>query len=96
MFVLWLIGLHCPYDLECGHSCDKVGHSCFDPTSSADPGSPYALGGSGGAYSGTVPSSNQRNWAVGLHTFNVWDVTTGSATPVVKTFKVCVNGVPTC
>jgi prepilin-type N-terminal cleavage/methylation domain-containing protein len=67
-----------------------------DPTSSIDPGSPYALGGSAGAYSGTVPSSNQKGWGVGLHTFNVWDVTTGSATPVVKTFKVCVNGVPTC
>jgi prepilin-type N-terminal cleavage/methylation domain-containing protein len=67
-----------------------------DPTSSIDPGSPYALGGSGGAYSGTVPSQNQKNWGVGLHTFNVFDVTTGTATTVVKTFKVCVNGVPTC
>jgi prepilin-type N-terminal cleavage/methylation domain-containing protein len=67
-----------------------------DPSGGVDPGSPYSLGGSAGAYSGTVASSNQRNWGVGLHTFNVWDVTTGSATPVVKTFKVCVNGVPTC
>jgi prepilin-type N-terminal cleavage/methylation domain-containing protein len=79
-----------------GPCSDTYEVHAFDPTSTIDQGSPYALGGSGGAYNGTVPSSNQKNWAVGLHTFNVWDVTTGSATPVVKTFKVCVNGVPTC
>jgi prepilin-type N-terminal cleavage/methylation domain-containing protein len=67
-----------------------------DPTATADPGSPYSLSGSSGSYSGTVPSNNDKNWAVGLHTFNVWDVSTGSATSVVKTFKVCVNGAATC
>jgi prepilin-type N-terminal cleavage/methylation domain-containing protein len=79
-----------------GPCTDTYEVHAIDPTSSADQGSPYALGGSAGAYSGTVPSANQKNWAVGLHTFTVWDVTTGSATSVVKTFKVCVNGVASC
>jgi hypothetical protein len=79
-----------------GPCTDTYQVKAFDPSSSADPGSPFGLGGSGGAYSGTVGSFNQAGWGVGLHTFNVWDVTTGKATTVVKTFKVCVNGVPTC
>jgi len=67
-----------------------------DPTGAADPSSPYLLGGSSGSYSAVVNSSGSRSWAVGLHTFSVWDVSTGSASAVVKTFKVCVNGVASC
>jgi hypothetical protein len=65
-----------------------------DPFGSPDPGSPYALIGSAGAYTGLI--SNNKPWAVGVHTFNVFDLTTGLATPVVKTFKVCTNGVSPC
>jgi prepilin-type N-terminal cleavage/methylation domain-containing protein len=79
-----------------GPCTDTYEVHAFDPTGTVDQGSPYSLGGSGGAYSGTVPSSNQKNWAVGLHTFTVYDVSTGTTTSVVKTFKVCVNGVPSC
>jgi hypothetical protein len=78
---------------SCTHSYQVKG---VDPSSAADPGSPYVIGGSGGAYSGTVNSKNQSGWAIGLHTFTVWDLTSNSATSVVKTFKVCVNGAATC
>jgi type II secretory pathway pseudopilin PulG len=67
-----------------------------DPSSAADPSSPYALAVSAGSYSATVFSSGSKSWAVGLHTFTVWDVNTNSATTVVKTFKVCVDGVASC
>jgi prepilin-type N-terminal cleavage/methylation domain-containing protein len=79
-----------------GPCTDTYEVHALDPTSSTDQGSPYALTGSAGAYSGTVPSNNQKNWAIGLHTFTVWDVSKGTATTVVKTFKVCVNGVASC
>lgn len=67
-----------------------------DPTNAADPGSPYALTGSAGTFSATVPSSGSKSWAIGLHTFTVWDTTNNSATTVVKTFKVCAKGSATC
>ncbi len=67
-----------------------------NPSAAADPGSPYALVNNAGSYSATVPSLNQKGWAVGLHTFTVWDLTTNKATTVVKTFKVCVNGSASC
>jgi type II secretory pathway pseudopilin PulG len=67
-----------------------------DPTNTADPGSPYALGGSSGSYSAVVASDNSKSWAVGLHTFVVWDVTTNSSSAVVKTFKVCVHSAASC
>jgi len=67
-----------------------------DPTGVADPGSPYLFAGSGGASSTTVFSLGSKSWAVGLHTFSVWDLTTNSATSVVKTFKVCVHGASSC
>jgi hypothetical protein len=67
-----------------------------NPTSAADPGSPYALTASAGTYTATVPSSGSKSWAVGVHTFTVWDNTTSSATTVVKTFKICARGSATC
>ncbi len=67
-----------------------------DPSNAADPSSPYVLSGSGGAYSASVNASGSRGWAVGLHTFTVWDLTTNTAQSVVKTFKVCVNGAASC
>jgi prepilin-type N-terminal cleavage/methylation domain-containing protein len=67
-----------------------------DPTGAADPSSPYTFSGSSGAYNTTVFSFGSKSWAIGLHTFRVFDVTTNKATPVVKTFKVCVNGASSC
>ena len=67
-----------------------------DPTGSADPGSPYTLTVSAQSYSATVPSQGSKSWAIGLHTFTVWDVTTNGATTVVKTFKICANGSASC
>jgi prepilin-type N-terminal cleavage/methylation domain-containing protein len=77
----------------CTHSYAVKG---TDPTSAADPGSAYALTTSSGTYTGTVASSGSKSWAVGVHTFAVWDVTTNSATSVVKTFKICAKGSTTC
>ena len=63
----------------------------------ADPNSPYTISATTpGNYSGTITSKNQKSWATGVHTFTIWDVTTGSSTFVVKTFKICAAGVPTC
>jgi prepilin-type N-terminal cleavage/methylation domain-containing protein len=67
-----------------------------DPSSSADPGSPYSFFVSAGTYSATVPSDGSKSWAIGLHTFTVWDVSTNSPTTVVKTFKICANGSASC
>jgi prepilin-type N-terminal cleavage/methylation domain-containing protein len=78
-----------------GPCTDSYEVHASDPLGSTDPGSPFALGGSAGVYTGIV-NSNSKNWAIGLHTFNVWDITTSQPTPVVKTFKVCVYGVPSC
>jgi prepilin-type N-terminal cleavage/methylation domain-containing protein len=77
----------------CTHSYNVVG---LDPTLSADPSSPYALMGSAGTFNATVFSSGSKSWGVGLHTFKIWDLTTNSATSVVKTFKVCVWGSASC
>jgi hypothetical protein len=67
-----------------------------DPNNLADVGSPYALTANAGSYTATVPSQGSKSWAQGLHTFTVWDTTTNSATTVVKTFKICAKGSPTC
>jgi hypothetical protein len=67
-----------------------------DPSSAADPGSPYSLVVSSGSYSASVNSSGSKSWGIGLHTFTVWDSTNNSATTVVKTFKVCANGSASC
>jgi hypothetical protein len=67
-----------------------------DPSAGPDPGSPYPLLANAGNYSQTVASSGSKSWGIGLHTFTVWDVSTNSATTVVKTFKVCVNGSASC
>jgi hypothetical protein len=67
-----------------------------NPTKVADPGSPYALTANAGTYTATVPSSGSRGWAIGLHTFTVWDTTNNAATTVVKTFKICAKGSATC
>ncbi len=77
---------------SCPHS---YAVKAVDPTNAADPGSPYALTGSG-TYTGTVPSNGSNKWAIGVHTFTVWDVTNNSATTVVKTFKICAKGSSTC
>ncbi|HEV7525159.1 MAG TPA: fibronectin type III domain-containing protein [Acidimicrobiia bacterium] len=79
-----------------GSCSDSYQVTAVDPNSAADPGSPYVLGGSSGAYSAIVGSSGSKSWAVGLHTFRVFDINTNSATSVVKTFKVCVNGAASC
>jgi hypothetical protein len=78
---------------NCPHAYQVV---ATDPTNAADPGSPYALVGSSGSYGQTVSSSGDHGWAVGLHTFTVWDATNNKATNVVKTFKVCVHGAASC
>ena len=67
-----------------------------DPSNAADPSSPYALTVSAGTFSQTVYSAGSKSWAIGLHTFTVWDATNNKATAVVKTFKVCVNGAASC
>ena len=64
-----------------------------DPSGDVDPGSPYPLvGGVAARTAQTIASAGSKSWAVGLHTFTVWDVTSNKATAVVKTFKVCVQG----
>jgi hypothetical protein len=78
----------------CTDSYDVVGTS---PSNSTDQGSPYALTSNGsGQYSGSVLSSGQKNWAIGVHTFMVWDITTNKPTTTVKTFKVCAFGSSSC
>jgi prepilin-type N-terminal cleavage/methylation domain-containing protein len=85
----WVTSGPCPADLYQVHATD--------PSSANDPSSPYTLiAGGGGTYSGLVSSANQKGWAVGLHTFTVWDASKGTATSVVKTFKVCTSGVGSC
>jgi hypothetical protein len=79
-----------------GTCADAYNIKAVDPTNAADPTSPYALNVNSGSYSATVASSGSKSWAIGLHTFTVWDVSTNSATTVVKTFKVCVHGSVSC
>jgi prepilin-type N-terminal cleavage/methylation domain-containing protein len=67
-----------------------------DPSNSADPGSPYTLVANSGTYTATVASSGSKGWAIGLHTFTVWDTTNNKATSVVKTFKICAKGSASC
>lgn len=67
-----------------------------DPTNAPDPSSPYVLSGSTGTFTSTIASFNAKKWAVGLHTFTVFDVTTNNTTSVIKTFKVCVNSAASC
>ena len=43
-----------------------------------------------------VWNNTTKNWAIGTHTFTVWDTTTNAATTAVKTFKICANGVASC
>ena len=52
--------------------------------------------GNAGTFTGTVPSSGSKSWAIGVHTFTVWDTSDNSATTVVKTFKICAKGSATC
>jgi len=78
---------------NCPHSYAVKG---TDPTNAADPGSPYALLANSGTYTATVSSNGSKSWAIGLHTFTVWDMTNNSATAVVKTFKICAKGSATC
>jgi prepilin-type N-terminal cleavage/methylation domain-containing protein len=79
-----------------GPCTDSYEVRAFDTVGNADPSSPYALSGSAGSYSSVVASNGTKGWAVGLHTFRVWDISTSSATSVVKTFKVCVFGSVSC
>jgi fibronectin type III domain protein len=78
---------------NCAHSYSV---KATDPTSSADPGSPYPLTGNAGTFTATVLSYGSKSWAIGVHTFTVWDQTNNSATTVVKTFKICARGSATC
>jgi len=78
---------------NCTHS---FGVYAVNPSGSADPGSPYALTANAGTYTATVASSGSKSWAIGLHTFTVWDTTNNKATTVVKTFKICAKGSATC
>lgn len=66
------------------------------PSGLTDAGSPYSLTLSLGTLRGTVPSLNQKGWAIGTHTFTVWDVTANVATASVKTFKVCASSAASC
>jgi prepilin-type N-terminal cleavage/methylation domain-containing protein len=79
-----------------GSCSDTYQVNAVDSSNGADPGSPYVLNASSGAYGATVASYGSKGWAIGLHTFTVWDVSTNSATSVVKTFTVCANGVSSC
>jgi prepilin-type N-terminal cleavage/methylation domain-containing protein len=79
-----------------GSCSDTYEVKAVDSTNTDDPSSPYVLGGSSGAYSAIVASFGSKSWAVGLHTFAIWDVSTNSSTSVVKTFTVCVNGSSSC
>ena len=79
-----------------GTCADAYQVTAVDPSSSTDPSSPYPLVGSSGTYTATVSSLGAHGWAIGVHTFTVWDVTTNSATAVVKTFTVCTHGASSC
>jgi hypothetical protein len=79
-----------------GTCTDGYEVKAVDPSSATDPGSPYVLAANAGNYTGTVSSSGAHGWAVGLHTFTVWDTTTNAATTVVKTFTVCTHGATSC
>jgi prepilin-type N-terminal cleavage/methylation domain-containing protein len=79
-----------------GPCTDTYEVHAVDPTNDDDPGSPYSLSENNGSYSATVNSDDTKGWAVGLHTFTVWDLTTNSSSAVVKTFKVCVRGSTSC
>jgi prepilin-type N-terminal cleavage/methylation domain-containing protein len=79
-----------------GNCSDSYAVKAVDPSNASDPGSPYALIGGSGTYSQTVASAGSKSWGIGLHTFTVWNVSTNSATNVVKTFKVCVHGSASC
>jgi type II secretory pathway pseudopilin PulG len=79
-----------------GNCTDAYTVKATDPSNAADPGSPYSLAGSSGSYGTTVFSSGARGWAIGLHTFTVFDVSTATPTAVVKTFKVCAKGSASC
>ncbi len=78
---------------SCPHSYSV---KAVNPTGGTDPSSPYTLVASAGSYSQTVYSSGSKSWAIGLHTFTVWDMTNNSATTVVKTFKICAHGSASC
>jgi prepilin-type N-terminal cleavage/methylation domain-containing protein len=78
---------------NCQHSYSV---KAVDSASAADPGSPYALTANAGTFTATVPSYGSKSWAIGVHTFTVWDDTNNSATTVVKTFKICARGSATC
>jgi hypothetical protein len=78
-------------------SCpDTYNVKAVNPSGGADPSSPYSLNMGSGTYSATVASLGSKSWAIGVHTFTVWNVSTNSATTVVKTFKVCANGSSSC
>jgi type II secretory pathway pseudopilin PulG len=82
------------------HQCsDSFGILADNSGGGADPGAqPYGplFNNGSGSYNLTIGSNNQKGWATGVHTFSVWDNTTGSATTVVKTFQICAWGAASC
>jgi prepilin-type N-terminal cleavage/methylation domain-containing protein len=66
------------------------------PSGADDPGPWYALTNNGtGSYTGSVLSLGQTGWAVGLHTFTVWE-NASTKTAATKTFTVCAVGSKQC
>ena len=81
------------------HQCsDSFGVLAANFGGGADPGvQPFSLIPNGsGSFSLVISSNNQKNWATGVHTFSVTDLTTGTATTVVQTFQVCAFGSGSC
>ncbi len=59
------------------------------PGGGTDPGSPYALAGSGSQWTATVPSAGQSTWPTGQHTFTVELNATPVAPPLAQSLVVC-------
>ncbi|HET6793812.1 MAG TPA: fibronectin type III domain-containing protein, partial [Acidimicrobiales bacterium] len=77
-----------------GTCTDSYAVSGTPPGGGSDQGSPYALSGSGGTYTTTVPSANETNWVLGAHTFRVLD--NGASTSTLYAFDVCKFSSKSC
>lgn len=82
------------FSVSASASCaGTVSVQAIGPGGTPDPGSPpYLLTSTGGSsYTGTVYSSGQTGWSVGVHTFSVLHNGSPISPTVAKTFLVCAK-----
>lgn len=81
------------FSVAASASCSgTVSVQAIAPGGTPDPGSPYLLTSNGGtSYTGTVFSSGQSGWSVGVHTFTVLHNGSPLSPTVAKTFLVCAK-----